>query len=147
MFFFFSSRRRHTRWPRDWSSDVCSSDLARLAREFHTVAKDIPYFHASYRQEFPCKPGNYTIANIQGNGQYVGTVLSVRSTRSEERRVGKECRAEDVRVVWNKNLESMMDVLCFFFFQAEDGIRDGHVTGVQTCALPILPGLQGNSIP
>src|SRR5439155_12374021 len=33
----------------------------------------------------------------------------------------------------------------FFFFQAEDGIRDGHVTGVQTCALPIfwkthLPG-------
>src|SRR5690625_7947352 len=24
-----------------------------------------------------------------------------------------------------------------FFFQAEDGIRDGHVTGVQTCALPI----------
>src|SRR5437870_8354668 len=30
-FFFFSSRRRHTRWPRDWSSDVCSSDL-RTAR-------------------------------------------------------------------------------------------------------------------
>src|SRR5439155_6362753 len=28
-FFFFSSRRRHTRWPRDWSSDVCSSDLLR----------------------------------------------------------------------------------------------------------------------
>src|SRR5690606_40291727 len=28
----------------------------------------------------------------------------------------------------------------FFFFQAEDGIRDFHVTGVQTCALPILAG-------
>src|SRR5690625_6674561 len=27
--------------------------------------------------------------------------------------------------------------VCFFFFQAEGGIRDGHVTGVQTCALPI----------
>src|SRR5207253_6870880 len=27
----------------------------------------------------------------------------------------------------------------YFFFQAEDGIRDGHVTGVQTCALPISP--------
>src|SRR5690625_7956307 len=27
--------------------------------------------------------------------------------------------------------------ICVFFFQAEDGIRDGHVTGVQTCALPI----------
>src|SRR5256885_8483796 len=31
-------------------------------------------------------------------------------------------------------------VLFFFFFQAEDGIRDYKVTGVQTCALPILPG-------
>src|SRR5690625_5311341 len=31
-----------------------------------------------------------------------------------------------------------MSLLSFFFFQAEDGIRDGHVTGVQTCALPIL---------
>src|SRR6266487_5987462 len=31
--------------------------------------------------------------------------------------------------------------LFFFFFQAEDGIRDGRVTGVQTCALPISSGL------
>src|SRR5271166_1210004 len=31
----------------------------------------------------------------------------------------------------------MKILLFFFFFQAEDGIRDGHVTGVQTCALPI----------
>src|SRR5690625_4897313 len=30
--FFFSSRRRHTRWPRDWSSDVCSSDLTASFR-------------------------------------------------------------------------------------------------------------------
>src|SRR5207253_4666428 len=30
--FFFSSRRRHTRWPRDWSSDVCSSDLFAQGR-------------------------------------------------------------------------------------------------------------------
>src|SRR6267143_2678471 len=30
------------------------------------------------------------------------------------------------------------DMSCLFFFQAEDGIRDGTVTGVQTCALPIL---------
>src|SRR5690625_2444758 len=30
VFFFFSSRRRHTRWPRDWSSDVCSSDLTAV---------------------------------------------------------------------------------------------------------------------
>src|SRR5690625_7627815 len=32
--------------------------------------------------------------------------------------------------------------MVFFFFQAEDGIRDGHVTGVQTCALPIYTGLE-----
>src|SRR6266568_8382008 len=32
LFFFFSSRRRHTRWNCDWSSDVCSSDLRRRAR-------------------------------------------------------------------------------------------------------------------
>src|SRR5207253_3498727 len=43
---------------------------------------------------------------------------------------------------------SVLSSLDFFFFQAEDGIRDGHVTGVQTCALPIsrpfrkpLPGV------
>src|SRR6266508_5440107 len=34
-----------------------------------------------------------------------------------------------------------------FFFQAEDGIRDGHVTGVQTCALPISQGLMGITLP
>src|SRR5690625_7837393 len=35
--------------------------------------------------------------------------------------------------------KSFVGILSFyFFFQAEDGIRDGHVTGVQTCALPIL---------
>src|SRR5690606_3992279 len=32
-YFFFSSRRRHTRFSRDWSSDVCSSDLAREMKE------------------------------------------------------------------------------------------------------------------
>src|SRR5215510_15355966 len=37
-FFFFSSRRRHTRWPRDWSSDVCSSDL-RLCRAVFSHAR------------------------------------------------------------------------------------------------------------
>src|SRR5438876_9113255 len=34
-----------------------------------------------------------------------------------------------------------------FFFQAEDGIRDGRVTGVQTCALPILMALMGTPSP
>src|SRR5690625_6269867 len=36
---------------------------------------------------------------------------------------------------------------CVFFFQAEDGIRDGHVTGVQTCALPIYHFLLPSELP
>src|SRR5690625_4477977 len=39
--FFFSSRRRHTRWPRDWSSDVCSSDLGEGAGRRWTAAPGI----------------------------------------------------------------------------------------------------------
>src|SRR5439155_12517314 len=36
--FFFSSRRRHTRWPRDWSSDVCTSDLGKAGGKRGGVA-------------------------------------------------------------------------------------------------------------
>src|SRR6266508_5379721 len=39
IFFFFSSRRRHTRWPRDWSSDVCSSDLSGTTTPRGNVAR------------------------------------------------------------------------------------------------------------
>src|SRR5437660_7234594 len=52
------------------------------------------------------------------------------------------------RMVFRNRQRALSDFLClalhrllcsfFFFFQAEDGIRDGHVTGVQTCALPIF---------
>src|SRR5690625_1926822 len=35
---FFSSRRRHTSWPRDWSSDVCSSDLIQRHRMIYLVS-------------------------------------------------------------------------------------------------------------
>src|SRR5439155_20637572 len=37
--FFFSSRRRHTRWPRDWSSDVCSSDLKQFRGDLEGTSK------------------------------------------------------------------------------------------------------------
>src|SRR5690625_6110573 len=36
----FSSRRRHTRWPRDWSSDVCSSDLS-VAEHLAAQGRDV----------------------------------------------------------------------------------------------------------
>src|SRR2546429_2791271 len=38
----------------------------------------------------------------------------------------------------------VLSLLCLFFFQAEDGIRDVAVTGVQTCALPIFTGITGS---
>src|SRR6266511_1099694 len=40
-----------------------------------------------------------------------------------------------------------MTYIFFFFFQAEDGIRDFHVTGVQTCALPISPTAWSSPVP
>lgn len=48
--------------------------------EYGAVDPKAPYFHASYRQEFPCAPGDYLLANIKGEGHYVGSVISVRST-------------------------------------------------------------------
>src|SRR2546429_330793 len=41
VFFFFSSRRRHTRCSRDWSSDVCSSDLEALLAEMDDLVIDL----------------------------------------------------------------------------------------------------------
>src|SRR5262245_39100620 len=51
LFFFFSSRRRHTRCLSDWSSDVCSSDLAR-SLAFGRYAFNKAREHASTRQQF-----------------------------------------------------------------------------------------------
>src|SRR3989442_9693573 len=89
-FFFFSSRRRHTRCGRDWSSDVCSSDLTpsillakRLKRAPRHIAQEIAN----------------QISKIEGverlevaGGGYLNAFLD-RAGRSEERRVGKECRS------------------------------------------------------
>src|SRR5690606_40686747 len=75
--FFFSSRRRHTRFSRDWSSDVCSSDLAA---NDNTLKVGL----------IGCG-GRGTGAAVQalkGDSQAILTCM-----RSEERRVGKECRA------------------------------------------------------
>src|SRR2546430_17590676 len=45
VFFFFSSRRRHTRFDCDWSSDVCSSDLTATFADFATVVDaKLPWF-------------------------------------------------------------------------------------------------------
>src|SRR5439155_7309625 len=59
-FFFFSSRRRHTRWPRDWSSDVCSSDLNGRGGDGGEVrialAPEIDHPHAKLIRTSPPSP-------------------------------------------------------------------------------------------
>src|SRR2546429_890311 len=77
-FFFFSSRRRHTRCSRDWSSDVCSSDLVQPGRlepgyVAHTLGWPVP-------------------ASMYGGG-WVYALSDNRVSRSGERRVGEECRS------------------------------------------------------
>src|SRR5438874_11911795 len=73
--FFFSSRRRHTRSLRDWSSDVCSSDLA-------LASGALAFFGDRYPEQ------NVRVVTIPDPGSPRGFY----SKRSEERRVGKECR-------------------------------------------------------
>src|SRR2546421_8568582 len=86
--FFFSSRRRHTRSDRDWSSDVCSSDLRVLLAKWLTAAEN-PFFAKSV--------ANRVWFHLLGRG-IVDPVDDFRESnpsanRSEERRVGKECRS------------------------------------------------------
>src|SRR5262245_65127137 len=74
LFFFFSSRRRHTRCLSDWSSDVCSSDLTAVRKG---SGCSVP---AALACSLPW-------AARSGQARWVAA-----TTRSEERRVGKECR-------------------------------------------------------
>src|SRR5690349_22972502 len=87
--FFFSSRRRHTRSLRDWSSDVCSSDLVPVlprgvVTDLGDEGRDAGALGAG--QALDAVP-------IGSDGDDLGTVGRVGAgIRSEERRVGKECR-------------------------------------------------------
>src|SRR5262249_57951415 len=53
----------------------------------------------------------------------------------------------DVETCESDNISSLLSGWIIFFFQAEDGIRDWSVTGVQTCALPIYLGIHHNHRP
>src|SRR5690606_40780494 len=85
VFFFFSSRRRHTRFSRDWSSDVCSSDLAVTAIEAEESARPPRRAVAGYDYTFSV-PKSVSALWAVADG---GTQALI---RSEERRVGKERR-------------------------------------------------------
>src|SRR5437764_9878860 len=90
-FFFFSSRRRHTRYIGDWSSDVCSSDLASTrVGPLRVLAPPSP--PAVSHQALPFRARQAA----QSATQLLERVRAQRLTlaaRSEERRVGKECRS------------------------------------------------------
>jgi hypothetical protein len=52
-------------------------------QQYKSLPKDTAYFHAMYRQEYPCVMGrNYLIADLEGRGHYVGTVQSVQNMSS-----------------------------------------------------------------
>src|SRR5690349_23785769 len=76
VFFFFSSRRRHTRSLRDWSSDVCSSDLG-----------------SEERMPCPLSGSISCAASRPVTARRSARSSTRRCARSEERRVGKECRS------------------------------------------------------
>src|SRR5256885_3614098 len=92
LLFFFSSRRRHTRLQGDWSSDVCSSDLVKgIARSSLLLLylSQLPRQHSSLH--------SFTQSPIQ-SFLHSFTQSPIQSflhsfNRSEERRVGKECRS------------------------------------------------------
>src|SRR5207253_7232473 len=87
--FFFSSRRRHTRWPRDWSSDVCSSDLFPTLINAGNGGASQQLF--SLAQTDPIR----TYVSVPE--AYAPSIRAGLGARSEERRVGKEGRARWAR--------------------------------------------------
>src|SRR5256886_7390865 len=89
-FFFFSSRRRHTRFDCDWSSDVCSSDLSlELAAAVREHAQQGPARAPIERNEDVAEKRR---RSGRGEGRQQPR-HPVGAGRSEERRVGKECRS------------------------------------------------------
>src|SRR5690606_40200695 len=91
--FFFSSRRRHTRFSRDWSSDVCSSDLS-LAAAYVRLRENtcsLPV-KPTLRECLYNSAKRYRI-ELSASVVFAGNLRSRQTERSEERRVGKECRS------------------------------------------------------
>src|SRR5258707_11689629 len=89
--FFFSSRRRHTRYWRDWSSDVCSSDLLLPGFvELEVVGEELPGGDGRARQQRAldaAEPAH------QLGGVPAGNAVRDEKVRSEECGVGEERRS------------------------------------------------------
>src|SRR5260221_3953086 len=88
--FFFSSRRRHTRSLCDWSSDVCSSDLPAKEEPILVQGK-VTQSLANTQFRVKLDNGHEVICHIAGRMRK--NFIRILPGRSEERRVGKECRS------------------------------------------------------
>src|SRR5207249_9649301 len=99
-FFFFSSRRRHTRSKRDWSSDVCSSDLSPLSLE-NGMLRGSPQARNTSGSTSSSDPESVPCARAPS-----GHAAASPHARSEERRVGKEWRSRWARDREKKNERS-----------------------------------------
>src|SRR5579863_10692628 len=108
--FCFSSRRRHTRWTGDWSSDVCSSDLSN-GRAPHLC-------RLRARRPVPTR---------RAGG---------RRRRSEERRVGKECRSRWSPYQYKKKDRSYYSSEChadYFYFERIEALKPAiEACGIST---------------
>src|SRR2546421_5619285 len=89
--FFFSSRRRHTRSDRDWSSDVCSSDLLVKRHYGARVVRSLRA--AGLKPTVLAIPDGERTKSLKWVAIVLNELLRRRYERSEERRVGKECRS------------------------------------------------------
>src|SRR2546430_12080485 len=95
MYFFFSSRRRHTRFDCDWSSDVCSSDLLQLPTASSSANVPPPNTRRPHIANLLTVWGSARPKTALGIPAPRGLFKRpfVIELRSEERRVGKECRS------------------------------------------------------
>src|SRR5260370_19450297 len=91
-FFFFSSRRRHTRFKCDWSSDVCSSDLDGFQVSLVLEALGVYLVGGLGSRRARCEPA-VTGDDLQTLDRSAVPRRARELCRSEERRVGKECRS------------------------------------------------------
>src|SRR5437762_5637356 len=92
IYFFFSSRRRHTRYIGDWSSDVCSSDLHLRDYNYPTL------WSISIHEVYPGHFLHYQhLRRVESKARksilFAPASFIEGWARSEERRVGKECRS------------------------------------------------------
>src|SRR5690606_40961008 len=97
---FFSSRRRHTRFSRDWSSDVCSSDLLKTGTSLSKTIETTTQIEKILIDNFPevdqvvTRIGAAEVPTDPMSMEESDVIITLRPKRSEERRVGTECRAQ-----------------------------------------------------